>query len=522
MELWKERINSQNTTISTMHNINGAQAINEVFDYLFYTEFSEDDVIPFFEIFDKFNQYYDTKDTDNCIRQLDNTLSKQIQTTSVSPLEIILYASRKINKYIECNENIFNAITDILQNHIEGSYKSVNCMAKNWEWKLQLLMLAEACGKSSDSTAISIMMESYERIVSLFEPEVDKVHRTFLRMILHSNNEDNIKYIVDIISSNSFINNPNGLKLIKNLVLSKYSFVSSCTDEFVECLNKKNLPSFFKSKITKYVGINTDAPSTIQEWEWGKRSIISIIRLEKIKDETELPGIINLFMENWDKITGKECQQRALYTIAEKAKESKDPEIINSVLEFCDKILSTEKTDIFTGAYIGLYALGKEEAMETAISNAFSIDNNYSSLVTLANYFRFRRYLIDTFIDFIERELIQSDWDINTIRTYINNLSIVIDKFDGGERNDRLSTSIKFNSRVIEISKHILKQTCDNSICNDLLSILHKIGSESPTQKNSVLQVLDSFKDSHFDISSSILRRVDGIISKLDGIAPPQ
>lgn len=524
MELWKERVNAQKSTTNTVHNINGAQAINEVCDYLFYSEFSEDEIVPFFDIFDGFNKYYNKNDADNAIRQLDNNLSKQIKSLYGSALEMVLYASRKINEHIKEDKNVFNIITEILKNHIKNNYESIKCMANNWEWRMQLLMLAEACGKSFDNTAIKIMMDAYKRILSLFdEAKIDSVHLAFVRMILHTQNVENMNYLIDIVSSNSFVDNPNSFKVIRSQILAGNSFVLNNKDAFMEQLSTRNIPNVFKSKVANLIGYTSEAPSLEQEWEWGNKSASSITRLTFIHDKNELPQIIELFLQNWDKITGKLNQQRMLYTVAGKAAECEDYASIDAVQDFCEKILSSENEAIHSGAYLGLYALGDKSAIDKAIATAFKIENNYSSLVSLANYFRYKSGLIETsFIDFIEQELIQCEWDNYTVGNYIKNLSTVIDKFDGGENHDKLKSSENFNSRVIDISKLILKRNYDNSIYNDLLEILYKIGSESPTQTASVLKLLDGFKALEFDISPSILKRVDGMIKKLDGIAPPQ
>lgn len=524
--LWEKRANDKGNIGSKDKNIYGAQAVNEVCDYLFYSDFSENEIIPFFDIFDKFNKYYTTNNADTAIRQLENNLFKQIKATSVSPLELILYSSRKINNYIKSNEKVFNRITEILKNHINNNYESIKCMANNWEWRIQLLMLAEACGKSFDNTSIEIMMNSYERILSLFDKaNVIKVHRAFVRMILHTQNADNMKYLIDVVSSDSFVNNPDSFNIIKKQILSQNSFVILDNNKkiFVEQLNDKNISdNSFKFKVANLVGYAGETPSLEQEWKWDKESAKSIYRLIGIHDETELPKIIEMFLRNWSNITGKINQQRMIYTVAEKAKESKDPTTINAVQAFCENILSIESENIHTGAYLGLYILGDRSAIEKAMSIAFTTDN-YSSLISLANYFRFRPDLFEgVFIEFIEGELVKCDWDTYMVDKYIKNLKTVIEAFDGGEKkNDKLNSVKKFNSSIIDISKLILKKINDNSICNTLIDILYKVGLESPDQTDSVLMVLDLFKESELNISAPILKRVGGIIKNLEGNGLP-
>ncbi|MBQ7975755.1 MAG: hypothetical protein IJ300_08750 [Clostridia bacterium] len=515
MELWKEKLKKTDL----IKNISGAEKNKSVCDYLFYTNFSETEAESFFDIFNGFNRYYSTQTAAKDLRQLGSNLEKQIAATAVPPLELILYTSRVINKYIENNEHIFNSLTAILQSYIKDNYPSISCMAGAWEWKNQLLLLAEACGRAKDDKAIGIMMENYNRICDLFG-QSSKVQKAYVRMLLHTQDEKNINYMADIVSSYQFVSNPECLNLLKRPIRTAESFVSQFEKEFLEELFVRKIPSGFKTKVERIFGVNDSTGAESFVWEWGFKSKESLFKLSQINNKNELPDIIDMVITHYPEITGRENQQRALYTMAVKAAYSEDYQTIGKVCELCKKVLE-ENENLGVGAYLGLSELEVEEVSK-AFEVVMEIDSYYSGAVVLGNYLRFRKtLLVSEFIGFIEDKFISCNWNSIKLGEYIQRLKTVIEMFDGNKK--QLSSATAFNSRLMDlIDMAFSKGVYDISTYNYGIDILILVAEASHQHKNGVIKVLERIKNLDYNVPGAVLKRIDGLIKKLQPPASPQ
>ena len=518
MELWREKIQSLEHK-DLIQNISGADKINETCDYLFYTNFSEIEAESFFGIFQAFNKYYTTQSIDKDLRQLSSNLQKQISVTSVPPLELILYTSRVINKYIENNERIFNSLTSILQAYIKDNYESVSCMANTWEWKNQLLMLAEACGRANDDKAIEIMMNNYYRICNLFG-QSDKVQKAFIRMLIHTQNEKNIKYMADIVASPQFYNNPECHKLLKRPIMTSESFVSQFEEDFLDELFVRKIPNNFRIKVKKVFGRTQEVSTGSFIWEWGSKSTASVFKFSMVNNKDELPRIIDMVIDNYPKITGDLNRQKVLFTIGTKVALCGDYQIAEKAQDFLSNILK-ENSILNVGAYLGLSEL-KMADITQAFEAAFEMDDYYSvGATTLGYYFRYRKNFVnEEFITFIEEKFKMSNWNSTLIRKYIERIKCVIDIIDGkGEAE--LNKLKAFNSRIMDLfDMAVEKQLYDTSTYNNMLDILLLIAEESVQHKGGVIRLLEKTKNIS-GVPNYIVKRIEGLIKKLQPPALP-
>ena len=170
--------------------ITGADAKNDEPDCLFYTNFSRESAVAFYEVFENFKEYYRSNPS-IAVERLKSNLKIQIEAMGdICPIEVILYASRIIRDQLN-NRPIKQALVTTIQQYIPGSLKSVQYILSGWEWPQILAIVIEACGKTNNDYAIKMAMDYCAKLAKKFVDKNDnELLKSYITMIEYAQNEN--------------------------------------------------------------------------------------------------------------------------------------------------------------------------------------------------------------------------------------------------------------------------------------------------------------------------------------------
>ena len=230
--------------------ITGADAKNDEPDCLFYTNFSRESAVAFYEVFENFKEYYRSNPS-IAVERLKSNLKIQVEAMGdICPIEVILYASRIIRDQLN-NRPIKQALVTTIQQYIPGNLKSVQYILSGWEWPQILAIVIEACGKTNNDYAIKMAMDYCAKLAKKFVDKNDnELLKSYITMIEYAQNENYLNYITQIATIPQF-EEDNALADYLVRELRRNSFLKEYKESISESIHAKTSNYSLKRSLEK-------------------------------------------------------------------------------------------------------------------------------------------------------------------------------------------------------------------------------------------------------------------------------
>ncbi|MBQ9141808.1 MAG: hypothetical protein IJX63_08450 [Lachnospiraceae bacterium] len=480
--------------------ITGANTVNEEPDCLFYTNFSRETAIAFFEVFERFRDYYKANPS-IAIDRLRMNLKIQIDgMRNVCPIEVLLYASRIIREQLG-NRAVKQALISAIVPYISDNLKSVQYILSGWEWPQILSIVIEACGKTNNEDAIKVAMNYCSKIATKFVDKNDnELLKSYITMIENTQNEEYLGYITEIVTLPQF---EEDTVLTDYLIheLRRNRFLIENREVIAETLHAKVSNFYLKRSLERIMdkrnsslgtnvfsmgGLNVERKSKqvenmdfskntsamLSDFERSRENDSEIIRMTCKKILADIPAMRasdkNLAMIligtkggriGAEELTGDIKKMQAYY-----------PELaVTSAITMCE--LNS-----------GKYSL--DEAMNLVITDS-EIDTWYWSV---SKYFRFRKMYFEKNLMRAFKEKLDTA-EAAEIAHLFARLGRLIELFNGN--NELLSTQVQAQNNIMELLVEALDKPLTESACVQLLYVLEIMMA---FQTNEVLNLLDKLK----------------------------
>lgn len=505
-------------------SITGADSKTEEPDCLFYTNFSRESAIAFYEVFEAFKEYYKSNPS-LAVDRLKTNLKMQIDGMSgVCPIEVMLYSSRIIRDYLG-NRPIKLALISLIQQYIPSNLKSVQYILSGWEWPQILSIVIEACGKTNNDDVVKLAMRYCPTIAQKFVDKNDsEVLKSYITMIENTQNEAYIGYLTQIATLPQFdVDNVLGDHLIKEL--RKNRFLSDHRETIAREIHaktgnyslKRNLEKILDNKnpsaatgAFNMAGLNyeikakqiaamdfTKNPSVLlREFEMSRESDREIILLTCRKILKDIPCMWRASDKN-----------HAMIMVATKGQRIRAHELIADICALqnsCPELSVTTKIAL-SEISPGQYPL--EDAMYQII-----VDGEIDSWSwAIGKYFRFRKQIFEKNLlrAFMEKSSSVRKMDMASFLGRFKNIVIL---FNGN--NDLLSTQPEIQKNVFEIVKAVMTDDLTESACKEIVDLLEFLLKYSASQS---LGLLDEMKRLSKTLNyDELMARVNDVIKKGD------
>ena len=534
---YKERLSKPVPASIMDKEVTGVQGSSVAPDTLFYTEFEEADAEAYFDIFAKFGESF-PMNSNMAIHTLEYNLKQQIKAMqNVSSVEIVLYASRCVKDLIENNVEVFNALKSIVAKCLKSDpdrEKIAWYILSGWEWKQQLSLFVEAIGEANDRELIDFAMTQYDRIAQLCAKDLHaishhdaKVLLSFVNMLFATQNGDYIKYIVDVVSHASFMNEESICasfwdKCNKTLYIKAEPLCS----EFLQELDSRDLNNAFRFNMNQFknrqrnmLKSNDEARADNSQFTCLTFGPLSKVHLNECKNKKENLGqVVRVIMDNINNIYPDNIKGEAYILLGTKSQFLVENER-KEVVEFLNK--EKEHDPNFElpikVALMDLCENVSNDVFKTLVSKKYK--EFWGS--SIGSYFRYRKEKLADFLAYCINHLPDIASDENEMARIYNVLFDVIKAYNG---NDVLLAK----SRK-ETANMILNLACDRAdyanqkVYVSILDMLEIVMKACPSQKKRILTYLDKVKVSlsrrggMFDIEA----RVDKMIIEGDRLSEP-
>lgn len=504
--------------------ITGADSKIEEPDCLFYTNFSRETAVAFYDIFEAFKDYYKSNPS-LAVDRLKTNLKMQIDgMNGICPIEVVLYSSRVIREYLG-NRAIKLALISLIQQYIPSNLKSVQYILSGWEWPQILSIVIEACGKTNDDEAIKLAMKYCPAIARKFVDKNDcEVLKSYITMIENTQNDAYIGYLTQIATLPQFdVDNNLGDYLVKEL--RKNRFLADHKETIAGAIHaktgnyslKRNLEKLLdnrhpatdtgsfnmtglnyeiKAKRVAAMDFKRNPSALLREFELSRESDREIILLTCQKILKDIP----LMLRSSDR-------NHAMIMVATKGQRIRAHELLDDIRE-----LRTNYPDLAVTSRIALSEINpREYPLEDAMKRII-IDGELDSWSwAVGKYFRFRKQTFEKNLLWAFDESIDSVSQLDMAAFWARFKTIII-TFNGN--NDLLSTQVEIQKKIFAIIGKALNCTLTESACSELVELLDFLLKFSPAP---CLELLDEMKKiSKGNNFNKILSLVNDVIKKGD------
>lgn len=510
--------------------ITGADAKNDEPDCLFYTNFSRESAVAFYEVFENFKLYY-TSNSSIAVEKLKSNLKSQIdEMGNICPIEVILYASRIIRDKLN-DKPIKQALVSTIQQYIPRNLKSVQYILSGWEWPQILVVVIEACGKTNNDYAIKTAMDYCAKLAKKFVDKNDtEVLKSYITMIEYTQNENYLNYITQIATVPQFEENE---ALVNYLVkeLNKNSFLKENSDLISKNIHAKANNYYLKNsleKIMKNVWPNSSTNifnmnglsyerkvKQIETMDFSRNTYKMLRDFENLKADNETVLLICKHILNDIPKMRPSDRINALILVGTKGSRIRATELKESILE-----LQKSNQELKVASMIALTELDSQNfTLGNTMEQLIADDNIDDWYLAIGKYFRYRKsyFREDLMRVFFEKIPYVSKNDMPVL---LEKLLKLIEAFNGGVSHDSLSTDTETQMAIIELLKTVEETPLTDVSCEKLISILKVMLSFCP---NEVLTLLDSLKKiAENNCYDKIIARVNEVIKKGDSAREPE
>lgn len=496
---------------------------------LFYSEFSEQDCKTFYDIFEKFKMNF-FQNQQNCIVILQNNLFEQIESMpkNVCPIEVLLYASNSIKYQITSNEKLFLMLKKIVSKLLQryDSNKVVWYILSGWEWLEPISILIEAIGDVNDDNLIKLAMNYYPTLAEYAQSVNNKrLFKSYIAMILNSQNELYTNYLIDIASNKDFNDNELIEYFIKKIG-KKNSFTSK--DEIwhsiVNELKLSNITRIFKNKLTSEekrkdkmeAKSDQDCESYFDpnDLSFGKNCSPKIRKCKNCNDTSKYKEICDAIMKSIDCIPPKYLRGEAYIVLGTKGKQ-----FSQIVIPFLKNQM--EKYPSYTPQITAsLYSLDEASIDDLFYAILDIKDSDGDTFRNIGGFFRYKsRDFSEYFLPFIYNKII----DFPDEETFLFNCAYylfkVLEVFNGND--NKLAKDVAASNEIVKIIQLYVGNYHDKYIYYPILDIVDIISCCS-SQISKLLAYLDLVKDTlpNDNDSSIIVSRINAMIKEYDTIRP--
>lgn len=533
LDLIQKKIDEESEVTIIDEEVTGVKALHYAPDNLFYSEFSEADAEAFFAIFEGFRNAYNMN-KNLAIKALSDNIELQIDEMSnnVCPVEVILFASRSIKDLLSTDPKLFKEFKNLIAKHIGvWMQKSAWYILSGWEWKHQLAIFVEAIGESNDATLLKLAMDYYDRIAKLcIDKEDCQVLKSYINMILATQNSDYFNYLADIVSNSVFSDNAE---------LVEY-FINKCkTTDFIKRepqlsdliweISDRNIPSEFRIKLNYLKPKEEKVKSSVIEdlnsslsYEKKKESVAgysfenpkkALFECESVRDRTGCILICGRIMEEIENIYPPEMRGNFYILLGTKGRYCK-----SDIVEFLTRQKENDPEYLLqiNVALRHLQEIGPNEAYNTI----FTAQYRPFWGKNLGKYFRFNKTVFTgEFIPFLSKVLIDNSFDEDLILKSTSVLNDVMSVF-----RDKLNDpSYPVPDKLLDLIFSFPKAFVELSIYNEVLELLSTILKECPSKTKRILSYLDQLRQNLSSDGStlSISTRIISLIKKGETYGEP-
>lgn len=480
--------------------ITGADAKNDEPDCLFYTNFSRESAVAFYEVFENFKEYYRSNPS-IAVERLKSNLKIQIEAMGdICPIEVVLYASRIIRDQLN-NRPIKQALVTTIQQYIPGNLKSVQYILSGWEWPQILAIVVEACGKTNNDYAIKMAMDYCAKLAKKFVDKNDnELLKSYITMIEYAQNENYLKYITQIATIPQF-EEDNALADYLVRELRRNSFLKEHKESISESIHAKTSNYSLKRSLEKIMdntcpNINANAfnmnglsyerkVKQVEAMDFTRSTSAMLSNFERSREPDDEIVLLTCKKILRD-ISGMRPSDRnlALILVGTKGSRIRATELTEPILELQESYRELKVTSMIALTELDQRNYKLEDAMNQIIVDG-DIDNWDWAV---GKYFRFRKAFFEKNLmrAFCERIPSVSGGDMSA---FLGRFLKLVELFNGN--NELLSTQEATQKAIIEFLKMVLETSLTDAACGQLVNILEFMLSFCP---NEVLTLLDNLK----------------------------
>ena len=172
----------------------GGEKTNNYNNKLFYWNFEPYHIEELVKCYEKFSNgelnQFRTKELKSEIIEISNDMISK----NICPIESILYASKVLNNLLDENflvDTLGSIISEIYLKKNDDYKDTIKFILKEWSWKLQIIVLINACGKIGDIDLLKVIYEKHTN---------DDTRLEALKAFMNVDNEICIDYTLDLIS----------------------------------------------------------------------------------------------------------------------------------------------------------------------------------------------------------------------------------------------------------------------------------------------------------------------------------
>lgn len=503
--------------------ITGVESKDDEPDCIFYSNFSQETAMAFYDVFENFKDYYKSNPSFAVDRLKQNLKMQMDMMGEVCPIEVLLYSSRVIRDLLK-NRAIKGAVISVIQQYIPNNLTSVKYILGGWEWPHILAIVIEACGKTNDKQSIKTAMDYFKRISTKFVDKNDNdLMKSYLTMIESTQNEEYLHYLNQIVASEPF-DQDNALaehfiqelkrnkffmqnkEFIANQIISKTNNFtlkralekladgSKDVEPRVNSFNMSGLNTEIKAKKIATIDFSVNSSSKLVDFERSRETDNEIILLtckKILKDISEMR---------------QSDRNLALILVGTKGSRIRAYELIDEIITIIEKFPELSITGNLALSEIdqGKYPL--EKSLKLILEEKDSSDWEWS----VGKYFRFRKLLFEKhMLRAISDKINRIDTDYAFLLTRFLKL---LEIFNG--YNELLSTQQTIVQESIDILNNSIAHISNETEYIKLLEILDYLLQYSPEE---VLIVLDKIKLSATSSGySKVITKANDIIKKGD------
>ena len=503
--------------------ITGADAKNDEPDCLFYTNFSRESAIAFYEVFDSFKDYYKSNPS-IAIDRLKNNLKIQIEAMGdICPLEVLLYASRIIRDQLN-NRPIKQALVSTIQQYIPGNLKSVQYILSGWEWPQILAIVIEACGKTNNDYAIKMAMDYCSKISKKFVDKNDnELLKSYITMIEYTQNDNYLNYITQIATVPQF-EEDNALADYLVRELRRNPFLKEHKESIAESIHAKTSNYSLKRSLEKIMD-NTRPANNTNAFNMNglsyERKVKQVEAMDFTRSTSAMLSDFERSRETDDEIVLLTCKKilrdissmrpsdrnLALILVGTKGSRIRATELTEPILDLQESYRELKVTSMIALTELDQRNFTLEDAMNQIIVDS-DIDNWDWAV---GKYFRFRKAFFEKNLmrAFCEKIPTVSDGDMSA---FLGRFLKLIELFNGN--NELLSTQDATQEAIIEFVGLVMEAYLTEAACGQIVNILDFMLAFCP---NAVLTLLDRLKKiAENNRYEKIVTRVNEVIKKGD------
>ena len=273
MEQWKQILSDAYNLKSDVTllgaDVTGVKGSQDAPDGVFFSEFPEEDAMAYGTIFSNFVSSYrlNPKFARSGLEDDLNIQNKAVDGR-FCPLELILYSSRLANGIIEQDADVFGILKRLVGNLMIGNGdigKIAHYILGGWEWKPQIAIFIEAIG-SADNSLIGMAMDYYPQIAELCIDDNTNLIKSYLKMLIDSQDVENVEFVADVVSHAVFKNDYELIEYLYNTVIkNRYWKNPEVLRRLVEAIESRNISMQLRAKMSdiRKRHIRDDEPSFV-------------------------------------------------------------------------------------------------------------------------------------------------------------------------------------------------------------------------------------------------------------------